>query len=731
MEHKQTDADNEIDEIEELDGTALLSQDSFSETDINLLVDDVKGETAERQGRFRFISNLAEGGMGQISLARDMVFNRIVAVKTLHEKYRNSPGAKKAFLEECRLNAQLDHPSIVPVYSMDKTGDGHWEVVMKMINGSSLSSFFKLARKAYKGKTISSRKEHHSLLARLEYFLKICEVIDYCHSRKIVHGDLKPGNIMVGQYGEVYVMDWGCARKIGTIPEHFCGTPRYMPPEFIRDKVVTVLVDIYSLGKILYEFVTLERGEKEGEDSNSGNKSSTAVKMPAQWYYPGGGKVDAELKAVILKAIEQEPEMRYQSVKSLSRDVRRFIYGEEVSVAPFSPMRKVFRAINHHKIKSIVLTCLLFLALILASVLSYYHNQAKRVEFEFERNRNLTLRLRFQSFTDELAAKVEQNFLTAQAQLLLLADNIREVICSGNSVEGKFFNNDDYLRPETSPVGMQGHPVYAHPVNFNHVVRFPAERDNGIRQKLLNCKQYIHICRKVLRMDLNSYGINGADDIQSILFGGKSLPDRIFVRWANGERYVYPGTYEDPNHAAYFERRKVPGNIRETKSLLWSQPFENQNGAYRMICRHPLYDDGGSYLGCAGLELRMENVLEPLMEASRMTNGHKFYFIDIPGHKVVMIDKGRVVHPDEDGFFSDKIHSVEILKAADRLRETNAQQYEDRLGGREYFISGAMFEVSETMFIQMIGSGDMHAHFPDNFHSLIKENRELCPDQDH
>lgn len=161
--------------------------------------------------RFQFICAFAEGGLGRIGKARDVSFGRVVAVKALKDEFQDDATAIKAFINECQLNAQLDHPSIVPIYAIGRNGHGHWEAAMKFITGSSFKEFIAECRKTYLEKKFSAAQEHHALRSRLEYFLKICEVIEYCHSLKIVHGDLKPENILIGRFGELYVMEIGRA----------------------------------------------------------------------------------------------------------------------------------------------------------------------------------------------------------------------------------------------------------------------------------------------------------------------------------------------------------------------------------------------------------------------------------------------------------------------------------------------------------------------------------------
>ena len=152
----------------ELDATMVIS-DTMSSNRL-----PTEGEESELfdenprfASRFPFICKFAAGGVGVVYKARDMVFNRIVAVKTLNDQFKDDEEANQAFLNESRLNATLDHPSIVPVYALGHTEDGRLQCVMKLINGTSLDRFIDEIRERYDQRKITPVQEHHALISRL------------------------------------------------------------------------------------------------------------------------------------------------------------------------------------------------------------------------------------------------------------------------------------------------------------------------------------------------------------------------------------------------------------------------------------------------------------------------------------------------------------------------------------------------------------------------------------
>src|SRR5688572_10061971 len=161
----------------------------------------------DRGARFRREGVLARGGMGVIHRAVDVELHRSLAVKELSVPATASNAvAVSRFLEEARITAQLDHPGIVPVHEVGVSPEGHVYFAMKLVAGRDLRAIFDCVREG---------REGWNQTRAVGVLLKACEAMAYAHSKGVIHRDLKPGNVMVGSYGEVYVMDWGLARAMG------------------------------------------------------------------------------------------------------------------------------------------------------------------------------------------------------------------------------------------------------------------------------------------------------------------------------------------------------------------------------------------------------------------------------------------------------------------------------------------------------------------------------------
>ena len=164
--------------------------------------------------RYEIVERIGQGGRGGVFHGRDRALDRDVAIKIFEQP---AGRASQALLDEARVLAELEHPGIVPVHDSGVTADGRGFYVMKLVRGKRLSD---------------ASEESHSLGDHLDRFLRVCDAVSFAHARGIVHGDLKPENIMVGPFGEVLVMDWGVARALGNTASAnlVVGTPGFMAP---------------------------------------------------------------------------------------------------------------------------------------------------------------------------------------------------------------------------------------------------------------------------------------------------------------------------------------------------------------------------------------------------------------------------------------------------------------------------------------------------------------------
>jgi serine/threonine-protein kinase len=277
---------------------------------------------------------LGQGGMGEVVLAHDERIGRHVALKRMRAE---TPGddALARFLREARIQARLEHPAIVPVYDLGHDAAGAPYFTMKRLAGVTL-----LGKLEAPAETLARQP-------LLRAFVDVCLAIDYAHARGVVHRDLKPSNIMLGDFGEVYVLDWGVARVLGTAREAadsmhalpttdistlenqtqagaVLGTPGYMPPEQLAGGEVTPAADVYALGSMLFEILTGESLHPRGTGAMASTLSAPTA-SPAQ--RAPGIAIPPELDAACVAALAEKPEAR-PTARELANRVQRYLDGD-------------------------------------------------------------------------------------------------------------------------------------------------------------------------------------------------------------------------------------------------------------------------------------------------------------------------------------------------------------------------------------------------------------------
>jgi eukaryotic-like serine/threonine-protein kinase len=268
--------------------------------------------------RFRVVEQVARGGMGRIEAAHDPLIGRQVAIKTLHSEIREDERAVAKFTEEARITGQLEHPNVVPIYDLGE-GDAEPFFVMRLVQGKSLGQVLAQTAKPTTG------AETVDLLQRfVGIVLRVCDALSFAHSRGVYHCDVKPDNIMVGEHGQVYLMDWGVA--VTDQPrEGFGGTVAYMAPEQLlgNTDAVDARTDVFLLGGLLFDILT-------GAAPNEGK----AVLAAARWegarsFAPRDlwQRLPPELCRIAAKALESKPEARYQTVAELQHELEQFLKG--------------------------------------------------------------------------------------------------------------------------------------------------------------------------------------------------------------------------------------------------------------------------------------------------------------------------------------------------------------------------------------------------------------------
>ncbi len=289
--------------------------------------------------RLEIEARVASGGMGAIDVAIDRALDRRIAIKTLHTHLRPDENAVRMFLREARLTGLLDHPHIVPLYDLGER-DGQLFFSMKLVEGQTLAALISALPRGV--------PDTATLYTLLDVVAKVCDALAFAHSRGVIHCDVKPANVMVGEFGQVFLMDWGIARLVtadgppsvrslpdrgarghsGATDNSVIGTPCYMSPEQARGdrKKLDARSDVFLLGAMLYEVLT-HRPPYVSRDRTETLALAASAVFPGPRKVAGNVAVPLELDRIVMRAMARKPEDRYGSVAELREDLVRFMRG--------------------------------------------------------------------------------------------------------------------------------------------------------------------------------------------------------------------------------------------------------------------------------------------------------------------------------------------------------------------------------------------------------------------
>ncbi|MBQ9788758.1 MAG: protein kinase [Lentisphaeria bacterium] len=623
---------------------------------------------------FEIVSKLAEGGQGYISSAVDKKLGRIIAIKSLHDNLKESDQARNNFITEAKITAQLDHPGIVSVYSLAGDDSNGLHLAMKLVNGETLSEYLFSVIKNYQKHGIKKFNEKKSISKRLNIIIKSCEAIAYAHNRNVMHCDLKPDNIMIGEYGETYIMDWGIAKLIKNINNETlgtkvtAGTPQYFAPETLRGKTIDHRSDIYTMGIILFETVYLKKAFNGNNDKEimTNVKNHRINSFKHTFHVP----VSRDLRAIIMKATAFEVEERYQSMNELIEDLRHFLNNEETSALPDNSIAKVFRWSAMH-IKSLLLIILasIFGIAVLAFFNIYNHIKASSAQLQqeialsnaYSKNLAAAATINLQMGYIEDAVK----FLSSSISFLLTNDYSNK---NDNTPKKLYFDSQNAAKNHLLPAQTTFDKFYRRNVNY-HLLGY-LNTDNLPKSKVDATLNKIQVLLPTLQKTIRNSDISSKiklnrDRKTSQTALDSNLPPifMLYCGFDNGLFITYPGFIQE---MANFVPKKRDWYVNamnhcEENQIAWSVPYlEAVTNQITISCSAPIVVNNQK-IGAFGADL----TISALTSLLKQTGNSRVYSRD----KSIIDEDGNILlstlinyeNIDQAEFMKKKFASPRIL----------------------------------------------------------------------
>lgn len=547
--------------------------------------EEEQAHLSDLEERFEIERKLAEGGRFIVSIGEELGLEREVAIYSLRDERLLDPSERASFIAEAEIAAQLDHPSVLPVYSVNRDYRGGLHSAVKLTDGTDLRKFLERITSHYRSAGFRAAEEAAALNFRLELILGITDGIIYAHSRNVVHANLHPQNILIGEYHEVYIKGWGYARVIASREEKAqterkppeMTDPRFVAPELISGADPSVKSDVYAVGMLLYEIVTLhppfqdEPAPAVLEHLRNGFEPTIEHRF--------GGFIDPDMRAIIRKAIAPNPDDRYESVNMLAEDIRRFLHSEEVSVRKISLSKRFAKLIRAYH-RRMFFGFLTLICLVGALFAYNIFNDVRMAQISYLDDHVL-------GKAQSACRKTAHQFNLQAEKFNNMLESIKfetEILLSEHG--GNRDNGIKYLAlPDNEAVagndGIQTEysPYYGDSVSFRRMEAGHADDLQKSEFKSLGMLLPT-LFRYMLQAPLNAYVTKESADKQIHRLTQSVTPIyRIQILLVDGSSLLYPYTVKTesvPGHGSEWYSQTLP---RRNDQTVWHLPFMMENEA--------------------------------------------------------------------------------------------------------------------------------------------------------
>ena len=538
---------------------------------------------------------IAEGAQGDIWTGFDKSLKRDIIVKTAKSGDGHLAKDNNFFVAESRIMAQLDHPAIVPVYGVFSDDQDRLHLTMKHIHGRTMKDYLQGITILYQRDGVGKYAEKDSILTRIVYLIRVCEAVDYAHCKGVIHRDLKPENIIIGSHGEIYVMDWGLAclmapedypssKHLTEIGLHLrcelAGTPCYIAPELIRGGLTSPQSDIFSLGMILFEIVTLTRAVPGISINEVFGNILRRNYNPFRHRFLKG-KLSDDLKAIIAKATSPSLSRRYKSAKDMARDLRNYLMHRETSARPDNLMRKCLRGIGSHAMitASVILSILLGL-----TIVALYGLHSQNILISKQKTHEAVL-THFQYEVTQRANRLNNTISYFENQLLNLASHSKYIL-------GAEADKVDYVH------------AFAY---------FSKTKPNNALSKSLSLTNKKLILSEILKHMMITSNLHLKHKIMHSVKADPAGHDKaiigIFAGFPDNSILTYPAARKYAKECYPPKRMCYKEALAKNSDIIWSKPFKCAVCKKMVICcLQRVSGKDNKTLGVVGLDIDLEYV---------------------------------------------------------------------------------------------------------------------------